>query len=171
MAFCPTDPLFLIDTLDQVQDQVRITRFEHWIPFGVSGPRPMMRGLWSVMRPGVQALLVQAFACEGMPPTVPVLRPTALRVLAGSYEARLEEPMLKGTSTLQYAVTSRTKCELLAVPGTRYGVQPIEPCIPLVVRLAPVPRSGSPVVPHQVFRPGPEHVELLRKQALALLAS
>ncbi len=170
MTVRPTDPLLLIDALDEAHHYAQKTSLEGWTPFEVFIPRPIIRGVWRVMRPGVQVLVIEALTCAGTPPPSPIRRPTGLRVLSGSYRATLEEPMKEGTLGLGYTVTDRTVRELLTVPGTRYGVNPIERFIALVVRLAPFPNAGPPYFLHQVSRPKPEHIAALRTTALRLLA-
>jgi hypothetical protein len=165
-----TDPHLLIDALNEARKHARESSLKGWTPFGVSGPRPAIRGLWKVMRPGVQALVAQAFPCENTPPTAPVLRPSALIVLSGSYEATREGTMQNGASPLRKMLIEPGTQEMFTVPGTRYGMRPIEACIILAVRLAPFPRVDANMVSHLVFRPGDEHVAALRSMALQLLA-
>ena len=142
--------------------------FAEWYSFLVSAPRPAIHGIWRLMSPGIQVMVMEAFPFLHKSLRVPIARPTGIRVLKGTCDTGIG---MEPDSSEVTAVISAGDTSMLGVPGMSYRINPVEDsCVFLVVRLAPFPRLVASE-PRLIQALSAEHVLALKRQAARLLAS
>ena len=142
--------------------------FAGWSSFLISAPRPIIHGIWRLMSPGIQVMLLEAFPCDGNPPLMPLVRPMGIKLLKGKCETGIvitQAPVYGMDSVISAGETS-----LLKIPGTHYRINPIEDsCIFLVVRLPPFPEAIASR-PRRIEQLDPRNLSFFKGVAQRLLA-
>lgn len=143
--------------------------FREWRSFLVPGPRPVSRGLWRVIEPGVQVLVVESYPCDGQPPLVKNLRPMGVLLLSGCCQMGIVND--NDSTEVTTSMLTKNQRVYLDVPGMRCSVNPVDdPCFCLIVRF----KSFSPETfgePRRIDQLPETHAWRLKQDVRKLLSS
>ncbi len=131
----------------------------YWRYFVATAGGQKSSGMWQLIRPGLQVILMTVDRTMQWPEPVRVLRPTGAVVIEGSYIAKTVSSEVTNAPVQQ---TRRTGDKEIILAPIHHGIYPIgESCSLMVTRLRSFPETGADQLTHHTF------VQMERAESIA----
>lgn len=166
----PTTQTTLIAAMAEVEAFARrnIKRRAFWRFFSATAGKQRSHGMWQLVRPGLQVVLLELMELPKPSKTSWISRPTGIKVIDGAYDSLTEGSTDGCDGFLQLYTGDR---HLITEP-LRYSAAPVlGSCSILVARLFPFP--GTPAdraLSHTIGSLDRDHEDTLYTEMLRLLA-